>query len=55
MYEYLEYGYRTRYETFTIIKEVKGDSKYNRTAPAIEVECDTLDNILIGLTKKLML
>ena len=55
MYEYLEYGYRTRYETFTIINEVKGASQYNRTAPAIEVECDTLDNILIGLTKKLML
>ena len=52
MYEYLEYGYRTRFETFTIIDKVKGISQSNRTASGLEVECDTLDNILAVVTAK---
>jgi FkbM family methyltransferase len=67
MYEYLEYGYRTRFETFTIVDKVEGmptektmassaaaaaSSSLSSSSPSpdriptIQVEADTLDNIL---------
>ena len=57
MYEYLEYGYRTRFETFTIIDRVEGISREETVASnrgvAIKVEADTLDNILAEITPPL--
>ncbi len=50
MYEYLGYGPRSRFETFTIIDRVEGSQEI-RTA-ALQVECDTLDNILAEVTTK---
>ncbi len=49
MYENLGSGHRARFETFTII-ENSGISE-NKVA-ALEVECDTLDNILANVTQK---
>src|ERR687884_326625 len=49
LYESLEYGYRTRFETSTIINN--GISENNNRNTSLVVECDTLDNILAAVTK----
>jgi hypothetical protein len=46
----LSYSHRSRFETFTIISKVEGLN--DKRVAALEVECDTLDNILSGITPK---
>ena len=50
LYESLEYGYRTRFETATIINN--GISENNNRNTSLVVECDTLDNLLAAVTAK---
>jgi hypothetical protein len=45
MYEYIDLGYRTRFETYTI-QHTAIDTKSLDENSALQVECDTLDSIL---------
>lgn len=52
MHENLASGYRARFETFAIVNNVQGTSDNNKIGALLDVECDTLDNILAEATQK---
>ena len=49
LYEYLGFGYRTRFETYSL-----HNNSISQESSSLRVECDTLDNILAGYKVDLM-